>query len=189
MEGLKKTTKRKLKHAKKRAKELKKAHGGTPGKTHTYHGGWDLGYWEGRASMAQDILDEVGELDVANSKVDHICPKCKVKSNWQDWDYKTEEERGHEYPSLGLEHNPTHEYCCPECGDWSTQKAIEEVSKGQDDEDGNPEVQTQEVNMKFGIYLDGELIAERDDIFEAYKEAIYATTVLGVPHEVKIIPE
>ncbi|WP_193635779.1 hypothetical protein [Bacillus paranthracis] len=46
-----------------------------------------------------------------------------------------------------------------------------------------------EVNMKFGIYLDGELIAERDDIFEAYKEAVYATTVLGMPHEVKIIPE
>ncbi|MGN4723966.1 hypothetical protein ACTFR8_23325 [Bacillus cereus group sp. MYBK15-3] len=106
MEGLKRTTKRKLKHAEKRAKELKKAHGATPGKTHTYHGGWDLGYWEGRASMAQDILDEVGG-----------------------------------------------------------------------------------VNMKFGIYLDGELIAEREDIFEAYKEAVYATTVLGVPHEVKIMSE
>ncbi|MFV1457705.1 hypothetical protein [Bacillus mycoides] len=59
MEELKKITKRKLKHAEKRAKEFKEAHGDNPGKTHTYHGGWDLGYWEGRAALAQDILDEL----------------------------------------------------------------------------------------------------------------------------------
>ncbi|PER55874.1 hypothetical protein CN495_08040 [Bacillus thuringiensis] len=40
--------------------------------------------------------------------------------------------------------------------------------------------------MKFGIYLKGELIGERDDIFEAYKEAVYVTTMLDVPHEVKM---
>ncbi|WP_141530989.1 hypothetical protein [Bacillus thuringiensis] len=40
--------------------------------------------------------------------------------------------------------------------------------------------------VKFGIYLKGELIGERDDIFEAYKEAVYVTTMLDVPHEVKM---
>ncbi|KLA07134.1 hypothetical protein B4086_5610 [Bacillus cereus] len=40
--------------------------------------------------------------------------------------------------------------------------------------------------VKFGIYQHGELIGERDDIFEAYKEAVYVTTMLDVPHEVKM---
>ncbi|MDA1675550.1 hypothetical protein [Bacillus cereus group sp. TH152-1LC] len=61
----------------------------------------------------------------------HKCPNCNIKSNWRDWDYTTEEERGHEFPSLGLDYNPTYEYCCPECGEWSTQKAIDEAGNSE----------------------------------------------------------
>lgn len=43
------------------------------------------------------------------------------------------------------------------------------------------------MKMKFGIYLNGELIKEYDDIMEAYKTAMYVTTILDAPHEVKII--
>ncbi|BAR81996.1 uncharacterized protein KNN_01148 [Bacillus thuringiensis serovar tolworthi] len=50
---------RSIKHAKKRIDVLKEAHGDNPGKTHTYHGGWDLGYWEGRLSVLEDMHDEI----------------------------------------------------------------------------------------------------------------------------------
>ncbi|HDR6286497.1 TPA: hypothetical protein QCU33_002485 [Bacillus cereus] len=50
---------RSIKHAKKRINSLKESHGDNPGKTHTYHGGWDLGYWEGRLSALEDIHDEI----------------------------------------------------------------------------------------------------------------------------------
>lgn len=43
------------------------------------------------------------------------------------------------------------------------------------------------MKMKFGIYLNDELIKEYDDIIEAYKDAIYVTTTLDTPHEVKVI--
>ena len=48
-----------LKHAEQRAKEIKLRHGDNPGKTHTYHGGWDLGYWEGKVSTYQNLLDKL----------------------------------------------------------------------------------------------------------------------------------
>ena len=50
---------RSIKHAKTRIEALKKSHGDNPGKTHTYHGGWDLGYWEGRLSVLEDMRDEI----------------------------------------------------------------------------------------------------------------------------------
>ncbi|SHM84082.1 hypothetical protein SAMN04487918_11937 [Bacillus sp. bc15] len=43
------------------------------------------------------------------------------------------------------------------------------------------------MKMKFGVYLNGEVIKEYDDIFKAYKDAIYLTTVLDTPHEVRVI--
>lgn len=56
---MKEKIERKIKRAQKRVDEMKKAHGNNPGSTHTYFGGWDLGYWEGRLSALQDILDEL----------------------------------------------------------------------------------------------------------------------------------
>jgi hypothetical protein len=29
---------------------------------HTFHGGWNLGYWEGRVSALEDILDIMGDM-------------------------------------------------------------------------------------------------------------------------------
>lgn len=59
MEELKKVIERKLKHADKRAKEIRELQGDNPGKTHTYHGGRELGMWEGRVSAWQDTIDEM----------------------------------------------------------------------------------------------------------------------------------
>lgn len=50
---------RRIEHAKKRAEELRKAHGDDPGKTHTYHGGRNLGLWEGELSAYEKVLDKV----------------------------------------------------------------------------------------------------------------------------------
>lgn len=45
--------------AESRAKALKERHGDNPGKTHTYHGGWDLGYWDGLVAAYHNVLDRV----------------------------------------------------------------------------------------------------------------------------------
>jgi hypothetical protein len=54
---------KKITHAKKRVKSYKESHGEKPSETHTYHGGWDLGYWEGKLSAYQAILDEIIESE------------------------------------------------------------------------------------------------------------------------------
>ncbi|PGT89802.1 hypothetical protein [Bacillus thuringiensis] len=43
--------------------------------------------------------------------------------------------------------------------------------------------------MRFGVYLNKELIKDYGDILVAYKDAIYLTVTMGVPYEVKIIEE
>lgn len=48
---------RKMSHADKRVKSIKRSHGDKAGSTHTYHGGWSLGYWEGKLSTYEDLLD------------------------------------------------------------------------------------------------------------------------------------
>jgi hypothetical protein len=50
---------RKINRIKLKIDSLKKEHGDTPSLTHTYHGGWSLGYWEGRVSVLEELLDEV----------------------------------------------------------------------------------------------------------------------------------
>jgi transcriptional regulator with XRE-family HTH domain len=50
---------KRIKRAKEKVKVLKESHGDNPGQTHTYHGGWDLGYWEGRLATLEDIQDEI----------------------------------------------------------------------------------------------------------------------------------
>lgn len=52
---------RRLQHIDKRIEALKEEHGETPSLTHTYHGGWSLGYWEGKKSGILDFLDELEE--------------------------------------------------------------------------------------------------------------------------------
>lgn len=58
---VKRLIERRLEHARKRVNQYKQAHGENPGQTHTYHGGWDLGYWEGKLSTYEDMLDEINE--------------------------------------------------------------------------------------------------------------------------------
>lgn len=43
--------------------------------------------------------------------------------------------------------------------------------------------------MRFGLYLNGELIKDYGNILGAYKDAIYLTVTMGVPYEVKITEE
>ncbi|WP_235822754.1 hypothetical protein [Cytobacillus massiliigabonensis] len=52
---------RKIARIKDKIKSLKAEHGDTPSLTHTYHGGWDLGYWQGRLSILEEFLDDMEE--------------------------------------------------------------------------------------------------------------------------------
>lgn len=49
---------RRIKHAQKRVDCIKESHGDEPNKTHTYHGGWSLGYWVGMLTAYQNVLDK-----------------------------------------------------------------------------------------------------------------------------------
>ncbi|WP_222128695.1 hypothetical protein, partial [Bacillus thuringiensis] len=42
-------------------------------------------------------------------------------------------------------------------------------------------------DMKFGMYLGGELMCEHENIFDAYRDAEYCTRESNVPHEVNVI--
>lgn len=46
---------------------LKEAHGDKPGLTHTYHAGWDMGYWQGKLSFLEEILDEIEANETTKS--------------------------------------------------------------------------------------------------------------------------
>ena len=50
--------KRRIKGLRRKIDEIKKAHGDHPGLTHTYYAGWDLGYFQGRLSILEDMEDE-----------------------------------------------------------------------------------------------------------------------------------
>lgn len=50
---------RKISRIKAKIDSLKQEHGDTPSITHTYHGGWTLGYWEGKLSVLEDNFDEI----------------------------------------------------------------------------------------------------------------------------------
>src|SRR5690625_634962 len=47
-----------ISHASKRVQQFRESRGESPAETHTYYGGWDLGYWEGKLSAYEDMLDK-----------------------------------------------------------------------------------------------------------------------------------
>lgn len=61
MEYTKERLERKIVRIKSKVENLKQEHGDKPSITHTYHGGWSLGYWEGKLSTLEDILDDLDE--------------------------------------------------------------------------------------------------------------------------------
>jgi hypothetical protein len=61
MTELKEFLLRRISHAEKRVNELKAKHGSNPNETHTYYGGWDLGYWQGMLAAYHNVLDELEE--------------------------------------------------------------------------------------------------------------------------------
>lgn len=54
---------KRISHAEKRVLSIKESHGDNPTETHNYYGGHSLGYWEGKLSAYQNILDEIEEQD------------------------------------------------------------------------------------------------------------------------------
>lgn len=61
MQVLKKFLKGRMKHAERRVSEIKAEQGDTPHETHNYFGGHTLGYWEGKLSTLNVIMDEIDE--------------------------------------------------------------------------------------------------------------------------------
>ena len=61
MKDTKEKFERKIARIKTKVENLKQEHGDKPSITHTYHGGWSLGYWEGRLSALEDMLDDLDE--------------------------------------------------------------------------------------------------------------------------------
>ncbi|WP_428828508.1 hypothetical protein ACPJHH_13150 [Bacillus altitudinis] len=53
--------KRKYERAADKIEKIKEQHGNNPGQTHTYHGGWSLGFWVGRLSVLEELLEEEDE--------------------------------------------------------------------------------------------------------------------------------
>lgn len=59
MRELKKYLIRRKERAQKKVDSIKEIHGDNPASKFNYFGGQNLGYWEGRASAFEDILDEL----------------------------------------------------------------------------------------------------------------------------------
>ena len=53
--------KKKLRRTRRKIDVLKAEHGDTPSLTHTYWGGWDIGYQKGISSTLEDIIDDLTE--------------------------------------------------------------------------------------------------------------------------------
>jgi hypothetical protein len=50
---------RRIQHATKRIDQITKQQGENASQTHTYHGGQTLGYWQGKLSAYELIMDEI----------------------------------------------------------------------------------------------------------------------------------
>jgi hypothetical protein len=62
VEELKKFLARRMNHAEMRINLIHEKHGKNPSKTHTYWGGQTLGYWQGKLSAYELVLDELEEM-------------------------------------------------------------------------------------------------------------------------------
>lgn len=61
IEKIKKIIERRLHHSSENANELENKHGSNPTEKYNYYGGWSLGYWKGRVSLLEELLDELEE--------------------------------------------------------------------------------------------------------------------------------
>ena len=52
---------RKINRIQKKVDNIMLQHGDTPSLTHTYYGGQKLGYWQGRLSVLEELLDDTEE--------------------------------------------------------------------------------------------------------------------------------
>lgn len=66
--------KRRIKHVERRVAEIKERHGRIESNsgTITKHGGWDLGYWEGKLATLEDTLDELKEIESVLTKKENV---------------------------------------------------------------------------------------------------------------------
>ena len=48
-----------IKHARIKVNSIREYQGDEPNERYNYFGGWDLGYWEGKLFVYEDILDEI----------------------------------------------------------------------------------------------------------------------------------
>lgn len=56
-----KKIKRKIDFFNKKIEEIKLKHGDNPTENYNYYGGYSLGYWEGKLSTYEDLLDSIDE--------------------------------------------------------------------------------------------------------------------------------
>ena len=70
MKYTKEKIERRIKRIESKIKKLKESHGENPGNTHTYHGGWKLGYWEGKLYELEEMLGDMF------SEEEKICMAC-----------------------------------------------------------------------------------------------------------------
>lgn len=58
--------KRRIERIKKRIDAYNELNGNRDTQSMTFHGGWSVGYWEGRLSAYEDMLDDLDELEDAD---------------------------------------------------------------------------------------------------------------------------
>lgn len=95
------------------------------------------------------------------NRLSHTCPKCKRASHWDEWDRETALDLGKNFPSLGFEDAPDHEYCCPKCEKWSTQRDIEESSKPKEEEKDEKQPLQQTLDAILAAYTKSEKLDEK----------------------------
>lgn len=70
MEELKRYLESRKKHAADWVRRIEEKQGPNPGLTHTYYGGWDLGYWKGKLSAAENSLDVIETMEDSQEDIE-----------------------------------------------------------------------------------------------------------------------
>jgi hypothetical protein len=63
MNNLKNFLAKRITFASKRVDAIRESHGDYPTETHNYSGGHSLGYWEGKLSAYENVLDLIEEME------------------------------------------------------------------------------------------------------------------------------